>query len=110
MDDDRQLWDLLGRAPRPSAPPFFAGKVMRQIEAGGEGGRPWFAAALRWFAPAAVAALVVFAVLPKAAVPAPAGYDELTTLDLVEMVSPEDFEMLTAAGWPYDNGFLSASL
>lgn len=110
MDDDRQLWDLLGRAPRSPAPPFFAGKVMRQIEAGGKVGRPWFAAALRWLAPAAVAALVIFAVLPRPATPAPEGYGELTTLDLVEMVSPEDFETLTEAGWPYDNGFLSASL
>ena len=33
--DDQKLWDLLGRSPRPDAPAFFAGKVMRQIEAAG---------------------------------------------------------------------------
>jgi hypothetical protein len=35
---------------------------------------------------------------------------DLTTLDLVEMLSPEDHATLTAAGWPYNNGFLSAGL
>jgi hypothetical protein len=35
---------------------------------------------------------------------------DLTTLDLVEMLSPEDYDTLTAAGWPYNNGFLSAGL
>jgi hypothetical protein len=35
---------------------------------------------------------------------------DLTTLDLVEMLSPEDYTTLTAAGWPYNNGFLSAGL
>ena len=35
---------------------------------------------------------------------------DLTTLDLVQLLSPEDYETLTAAGWPYNNGFLSAGL
>jgi hypothetical protein len=35
---------------------------------------------------------------------------DLTTLDLVEMLSPEDYTTLTTAGWPYNNGFLSAGL
>lgn len=106
--DEQKLWDLLGRAPRPSAPPFFAAKVLRQIET--EGTRPsWVAAALRWFAPAAVAVLVVAAVLPRPADP-PIATSDLTTLDLVELLSPEDYETLNAAGWPYNNGFLSAGL
>ena len=107
--EDRNLWDLLGRAPRPSSPPFFAGKVMRQIEAGAAG-RPWFAAALRWLAPAAVAALAVFALLPKATAPAPGAYDELTTLDIVEMVSPDDYVLLTSAVVLEDDDPLAAEL
>ena len=106
--DDQKLWDLLGKSPQPSAPPFFAAKVMRQME-NAESRSSWFAPVLRWLAPAAVAALVILAVLPR-----PAGetvaVSELTTLDLVEMLSPEDYETLTAAGWPYNNGFLSAGL
>ena len=110
-ENDQKLWDLLGRAPRPSAPPFFAAKVMRQVES--DAGRPaWFIPVLRWLAPACIAALVVLAVLPRPTAE-PAGLttaSDLTTLDLVEMLSPEDYDTLTAAGWPYNNGFLSAGL
>ena len=96
--EERRLWNLLGDSPRPSAPPFFAGKVMRQIEAGSPGRPWWLAAALRWLAPVTVAAHAVFALLPKAADPAPATYEELTTLDIVEMVSPDDYVLLTSSG------------
>ena len=105
--DDRKLWDLLGSSPRPSAPPFFAGKVMRRIEAEARPSR--LSAILRWLAPAAVAALVILAVFPRPAAE-PVVLSDLTTLDLVELLSPEDYETLTAAGWPYNNGFLSAGL
>jgi len=81
---------------------------MRQIEA--ENAKPsWLAGVLRWLAPAAVAALVIIAVLPRPVANTVASSD-LTTLDLVELLSPEDYETLTAAGWPYNNGFLSAGL
>ena len=106
--EDQKLWDLLGRSPRRSAPPFFAAKVLRQIEAA-ERQPHRFALLLRWLAPAAVAALVILAVLPRPAAE-PVAVSELTTLDLVELLSPEDYETLTAAGWPYNNGFLSAGL
>ena len=107
--EDGRLWNLLGESPRPSAPPFFAGKVMRQIEAGAPG-RPWLDAALRWLAPATVAALAVFALLPKAADPAPATYEELTTLDIVEMVSPDDYVLLTSSGVLEEGDPLTAEL
>ena len=105
--DDQKLWDLLGEAGRPSAPPFFAGKVMRQIEADARPSR--LSTILRWLAPTAVAALVIIAILPRPA-DSPIATSDLTTLDLVELLSPEDYETLTAAGWPYNNGFLSAGL
>ncbi len=104
--DDQKLWNLLGHSPRPAAPPFFTGKVLRRIEAAKS--RPaWFAPVLRWLAPATVAALVLLATVPRPGDPAPA---EFTTLDLVEMLSPEDHQVLVEAGWPYNNGFLSAAL
>ncbi len=107
--DDQKLWDLLGRAPRPATPPFFAAKVMRQVES--DARRPvWFTPVLRWLAPAAIAALVVLAVVPPTTEPVGMAGSDLTTLDLVEMLSPEDYDTLTAAGWPYNNGFLSAGL
>jgi len=107
--DDQKLWDLLGRAPRPSAPPFFAGKVMRQIESG-DSERSWLSSALRWLAPAAVAAVAIFALLPRAAAPDPAVYEDLTTLDIVEMVSPDDYALLTSAEVYEDDDLLAAEL
>ena len=108
--EDRKLWDLLGRSPRPSAPPFFAGKVMRQIEAS-EARPSWIAGALRWLAPAAVAAVAIFALLPRASAPSPVGvYDELTTLDLVEIANPDDYVLLTSAGGLEDDDLLSSEL
>ncbi|MFZ4484152.1 MAG: hypothetical protein ACOYOL_09270 [Chthoniobacterales bacterium] len=112
MDEaDRKLWDLLGRAASPTAPPFFAGKVMRQIEAGPGNAGDWLGTALRWLAPATIATLFVVALLPR---PTPGeartASTEITTLDLVEIVNPNDYEVLTTAGWPYDNGLLTAGL
>ncbi len=114
MDNrDRQLWDLLGRAPRAAAPPFFAARVMRAVEATPASPHAgWFAGALRWLAPATVAALVLVALIPRTA-PTDAGLadnNDITTLELIEFVNPDDYIVLTSAGWPYDNGALSAGL
>jgi len=107
--DDQKLWDLLSRSPRPSAPPFFAGKVLRQIETADA--RPsWFASVLRWLAPATVAAIAIFALLPKGSAPTPGTYDELTTLDLVEITNPDDYVLLTSAGGLEDDDLLTSEL
>ena len=109
IQEDRELWNLLGRSPRPSAPPFFAGKVIRRIEAG-DTERSWLVGALRWLAPAAVAAVTVFALLPRATAPDPGVYEDLTTLDIVEMVSPDDYALLTSAAGYEEDDLLSAEL
>lgn len=112
MNEDRKLWDLLGGSARPSAPPFFAARVMRSVESASAPRPDWLAPLLRWLAPAAVAALFV-AALPgvhSPAAPVLAAAPEFTTLDLVEIVSPQDYEVLTTAGYPYNNGFLAAGL
>ena len=107
--EDRELWNLLGRSPRPSAPPFFAGKVMRQIEAG-DSKRSWLSSTLRWLAPAAVAAVAVFALLPRENAQAPDKYETLTTLDIVEIVNPDDYVLLTSAGDLEDDDLLTSEL
>ena len=62
MDDFKEkdaLWDLLGRAPRVKASPYFARKVLSAIR---EEKQPRFsvAALLRWVIPAgACAALII---------------------------------------------------
>ena len=58
-DEDRQLWDLLGRAAAPRVSPFFARNVVRKVRAEGESQQsrtnwlPW-----RILVPAATAALL----------------------------------------------------
>lgn len=100
-DTDKHLWDLLGKAPRPQAPPFFAAKVMRAVEA--HRPNPWLAPLLRWLAPATVAALAAFALVPREQEPrSQIASGELSTLDIVELLSPDDYLVLTAAGWPYE--------
>lgn len=86
---------------------------MRTIEAAESPEVSWFGSLLtRWLAPATIVALVLFAVIPGKTPPEAAvtANSEITTLDLVEIVSPDDYAVLIDAGWPYDNGFLSAGL
>lgn len=115
-DDDRDLWDLLGRSARAEAPGFFAGRVMRRIAAG-EKRWNWGRRTLQCLSPVAacllIAAMATMAFMvggEPQVISSTAWAGEVTTLDLVELVSPEDYETLTEAGWPYDNGFLSAAL
>ena len=61
MDDFKEhdpLWDLLGRARRVNASPYFTRKVLTAIR---DGERPRFSLAtlLRWVIPAACAALII---------------------------------------------------
>ena len=109
---DRPLWELLGQAAPPAAPPFFAAKVMRQIgESPAPARHPWVNSILRWLAPASIAALLLFALLPRSEEAASySASTDLTTLDLVELVSPGDYDILTAGDGPYPSGFLSAAL
>ena len=107
--DDQKLWGLLGRSPRLSAPPFFAAKVMRHIEAA-EARPSLLAQTLRWLAPGAVAAVAIVALLPRENAQAPDEYETLTTLDIVEMVSPDDYVLLTSAGDLEDDDLLTSEL
>jgi hypothetical protein len=54
--------------------------------------------------------VAVFALLPRASAPEPVAYDELTTLDVVEMVSPDDYVLLTSAGGTEDDDLLTSEL
>ena len=81
---------------------------MRQI--GADNTKPsWIALALRWLAPTAVAAVAVFALLPRASAPV-SDYEPLTTLDIVEMVSPDDYVLLTSAGGIEGDDLLTSEL
>jgi hypothetical protein len=112
MTDEQKLWDLLGHAPRASAPPFFAARVLRTIRQPTSRHSSLLEAFLRWMAPAAVAALLLLAVLPRPEdnEAGSLAATDMTTLDLVGMLSPEDYQILTAAGWPEDSVLLTGSL
>src|SRR5207248_11585860 len=60
-EDDKELWDMLGRIPEITLSPFFARNVLRRVRQGA----PPFERARSWFslrslaAPSAVAAVVI---------------------------------------------------
>jgi hypothetical protein len=59
-EDDKQLWDVLGRVPGPALSPFFARNVVRQIRQKStrfERARNWFS--LRRLVAASAVAIVV---------------------------------------------------
>ena len=84
---------------------------MRAIEPRRQEEPLWFSALLRWLAPATIAALFILAVAPPTAREdnSTLADSDLTTLDLVEMLSPEDYQILTSAGWSYDNTLLTGT-
>jgi hypothetical protein len=82
---------------------------MRRIETSAP--RPfWGTRALRWLAPATVAAMALFTLLPRESAPVFAEYEPLTTLDIVALVSPDDYVLLTSAGDFEDNDLLTSEL
>jgi hypothetical protein len=110
---DQKMWNLLGSSLSPSAPPYFSARVLRRIETM-EKSRPDIQTSfIRWFAPATVAALFIVALLPH---PAEVELDslsranEINALDIVQIVSPEDYAVLTSVDWPSQNDFLSAGM
>ncbi len=59
--DDKELWDILGRLPEPAVSPFFARNVLRKIRqeaTGFDRARNWFSLR-RLVAASAVAILVI---------------------------------------------------
>jgi hypothetical protein len=58
-DDDRQLWDVLGRAAAPKVSPFFARNVVRQLRMETQSGRRRAPHLWRILVPTTVAALLV---------------------------------------------------
>jgi hypothetical protein len=57
-NEQDELWDLLGKARKTEASPYFTRKVLRAVQ---EERRPAFSMAflLRWLAPASVCAAIV---------------------------------------------------
>ena len=92
--DDRELWDVLGRLPEPTLSPFFARNVLRRIKQ-----RPTHFERLRnWFgvrklvAASAVAAVVLaFALVTH--YPGPRTTSSSDS-DVVAKIDPQDYDVV----------------
>ena len=92
--DDKELWDILGRVPEPKLSPFFARNVLRKIRQDAtrfERARNWFSLR-RLVAASAVAVVVVgMAIATHHPVsPGPAANDA----DVVAKIDPQDYDVV----------------
>ena len=93
--DDKELWDILGRLPEPAVSPFFARNVLRKIRqeaTGFDRARNWFSLR-RLVAASAVAILVVgMAIATHHPVSKTASANDL---DVVVKIDPQDYDVVT---------------
>jgi hypothetical protein len=93
-EDDKQLWDILGRVPEPTLSPFFARNVVRSVrqEATRFGRiREWFS--LRRFA--AASAVVVLVIGMAIATHHPVSQTAATNdSDVVAKIDPQDYDVV----------------
>src|SRR5436309_14265799 len=93
-EDDKQLWDVLGRVPGPILSPFFARNVVRQIRqksARFERARNWFRLR-RLVAASAVAVVVVgMAIATHHPVSQRASANDS---DVVAKIDPQDYDVV----------------
>ena len=101
-DDDKELWDLLGRAAKPSVSPFFARNILREIRkpAGWTTFSGWLNP--RRLIPAAGIAMALIAALllrtQMAIVPGPKlNSDKLAIVEAQDYEVISDFEDLLAS-------------
>jgi hypothetical protein len=93
-EDDKQLWDILGRGPEPTLSPFFARNVLRKIRqeaAGFERVRNWLSLR-RLVAASAVAVVVVgMAIATHHPISRTASASDL---DVVAKIDPQDYDVV----------------
>lgn len=93
-EDDKQLWDLLGRNPAPKLSPFFARNIVRQIrQKQSPGARSWFW--LRKLIPASVVALFVIATVVLIRNPLPPRPSSDNQIDpIIAKIDVQDYEVV----------------
>jgi hypothetical protein len=91
-EDDKQLWDILGRVPGPTVSPFFARNVVRKIRQTRFGrARNWFSLR-RLVAASAVAIVVVgMAIATHHPISRTASANDL---DVVAKIDPQDYDVV----------------
>jgi anti-sigma-K factor RskA len=92
--DDKQLWDILGRIPEPTLSPFFARNVVRSVREEAsrfERMRGWFSWRRLAAASAAVAVVIGLAIATQHPVSqTPATNDS----DVVAKIDPQDYDVV----------------
>jgi anti-sigma-K factor RskA len=92
--DDKELWDILGRVPEPKLSPFFARNVVRSVRQGAtrfDGMRSWFSWRRLAAASAAVVVVIGLAIAthhPVSQTPA------INDSDVVAKIDPKDYDVV----------------
>src|SRR4029434_243886 len=93
-EDDKELWDILGRVPEPKLSPFFARNVVSGVRRGAtrfERMRGWFS----WRRLAAASAVVVLVIGMAIATHHPVSQATATNdSDLVAKIDPQDYDVV----------------
>jgi hypothetical protein len=93
-EDDKQLWDILGRIPEPALSPFFARNVVRRVRQDAtrfERMRGWFS--WRRLAAASAVAIVVIGTAIATHHPVPQR-TAVNGSDVVAKVDPQDYDVV----------------
>jgi hypothetical protein len=93
-EDDKQLWDVLGRVPGPTLSPFFARNVVRQIRQKStrfERLRNWFS--LRRLVAASAVAIVVVGMAIATYRPI-SHTTSASDFDVVAKIDPQDYDVV----------------
>jgi hypothetical protein len=93
-EDDKELWDVLGRLPEPTLTPFFARNVLREIRlrpARFDRVRKWFSVRKLVGASTVAAVAVALALVSHYPVPRSASSSDL---DVVAKVDPKDYDVV----------------
>jgi hypothetical protein len=92
--DDKKLWDVLGRLPKPTLSPFFARNVLRKIRHEPtcfEWARNWFSVRKVVGASAVAAVFVAFALVTHYPGPRTTSSNES---DVVAKIDPQDYDVV----------------
>jgi hypothetical protein len=92
--DDKELWDVLGRLPEPTVSPFFARNVLRKIRQGpthSERVRNWFS--VRKVVGASAVAAVAVALALVTHYPGPRTTSSSDS-DVVAKIDPQDYDVV----------------
>jgi hypothetical protein len=93
--DDKELWDILGRVPEPTLSPFFARNVLRKIRQDAtrlDRARNWFS--LRRLVAASAVAIVVVGMAIATHHPVSSQRGSANDLDVVAKVDPQDYDVV----------------